>query len=477
MYDVAVIGAGVIGGMTARALSAYDLKICILEKENDVAMGATKANSAIVHAGFDAKEGSLKAKLNVAGSQMMENVAKELGVKYKKNGSIVIGFNDEDMNTIDELFKRGVTNGVKDMKVLSKDELKKIEPNISENAVGALYAPTGAIICPYELAIAAVGNAMDNGADLKCNFTVTGIEKTENGFIIKSDKESVEAKFVVNAAGLYADSIAKMVGDDSFEITPRRGEYILLDKECGNLVSHTIFRTPSKMGKGILVSPTVDGNLLTGPTSENIGDKEDKGTTAEGFAQIIKEANENVGNVPYNKTITSFCGLRAVGNTGDFIINSPREGFVNAAGIESPGLSSSPAIAEMICEILVEQGAVLKKKTDYNPIRKPMHYFREASMEEKNEIIKKDASFGRVICRCETVTEGEILEALRTNPKANDLDGIKRRTRAQMGRCQGGFCSPYITELIAKEKNIPFEGVTKNGGNSYITIGKTKEEY
>lgn len=475
MYDVAVIGAGVVGAMVARALSEYNLKICILEKENDVAMGATKANSAIVHAGFDAKCGSLKARLNVKGSQMMEKVAKELGVKYKNNGSLVIGFNEEDRKTIKELLERGIENGVKDLKILEKEELKALEPNISDNVNCALYAPTGAIICPYELTVAAVGNAMDNGADLKCNFEVCAIKGSHDGYEILSKETSVKTKYIVNAAGLYSDKIAKMIGDNSFEITPRRGEYILLDKECGNIVSHTIFRTPTKAGKGILVSPTVDGNLLTGPTSVDIQDKEDKKTTAAGFESIIKEANENVDGIPYGKTITSFCGLRAAGSTGDFIINSPKERFINAAGIESPGLSASPAIAEMICEMLQKQGLILDKKDTYNPIRKPMHAFREASIDEKNKIIKENKAFGRIICRCEMVTEGEILEAIRTNPKATDLDGVKRRTRAQMGRCQGGFCSPYIIELLAKELNVSVESITKCGGASKLITGKTKE--
>ncbi len=475
MYDVAIIGAGVIGGMIARTLSCYELKICILEKENDVAMGATKANSAIVHAGFDAEYGSLKAKLNVKGSEMMAEVSRDLGVKYKNNGSLVIGFNDEDKKTINELFERGTKNGVKGLKVLDKEGVAEIEPNISENVTCALYAPTGAIICPYELTIAAIGNAMDNGAELKRNFCVSDIKEIDNGYEIVSEKEIVKAKFIVNAAGLYTDKIANMVGDNSFTVTPRRGEYILLDKECGNLVSNTIFRTPSKMGKGILVSPTVDGNLLTGPTSVNISDKEDKSTTAEGFSLIIKEANENVKGVPYNKTITSFCGLRAAGSTGDFIINSPKKGFINAAGIESPGLSASPAIALMIRDMHGEQGLEVEEKKDYIKRRKPMHYFREASIEEKNEIIKKDKTFGRIICRCETVTEGEILEAIRTNPKPCDLDGVKRRTRAQMGTCQGGFCSPYIVKLLSRELGKDYEEITKCGGESYLITGKTKE--
>lgn len=474
MYDVAVIGAGVVGGMIARRLSSYDLKICILEKENDVAMGATRANSAIVHAGFDAAEGSLKAILNVKGSEMMPQVAKELGVKYINNGSIVIGFNDEDRATIEELLVRGTNNGVKNLCVVEKDELKKLEPNISDNVVCALYAPTGSIVCPYELTIAAVGNAMDNGADLELNFKVEKIEDKGEYYCITSGDKCIEAKYVVNAAGLYSDEIAAMVGDNSFKVHPRRGEYILLDKECGDLVKTTVFRTPSKMGKGILVTPTVDGNLLTGPTSVDMEDKEDNSTTPEGFANIIREANENIDGIPFNKTITSFCGLRAAGDTGDFIINSNVRNFVNVAGIESPGLSASPAIAEYVADILKGLGMQCREKAEYNPIRKPAHAFREASIEEKNEIIKKNPAYGKIICRCETVTEGEILEAIRTNPKPRDLDGIKRRTRAQMGRCQGGFCGPQIVEMLANELCIAYEEVTKFGGNSVMNIGKTK---
>ena len=476
IYDVAVVGAGVVGGMIARTLSAYQLNLCILEKKHDVAMGASCANSAIVHAGFDAKEGSLKAKLNVKGSEMMAEVCRELGVKYQNNGSLVIGFTDEDRQTVEDLYRRGVANGVKNLKVVESEELHAIEPNVSKNATCALWAPTGSIVCPYELTIASVGNAMDNGAALMLDFDVADI-KDENGVytVTSANSEFIQAKYIINAAGIYSDAIARMVGDDSFTVHPRRGEYVLLDKECGTLVKHTIFRTPSKMGKGILVSPTVDGNLLTGPTSVDMEDKEDKSTTAAGLGLVMKEALENVDGVMFNKTITSFCGLRAVGSTGDFIITMPTDRFVNAAGIESPGLSSAPAIAEYIVELLANAGMKLEKNPAFNPIRPAAHAFREASMEEKNEIIKKDASYGRIICRCETVSEGEILAAIRTNPKPRDLDGVKRRTRAQMGRCQGGFCSPYIVELLAKEMNVPYESVTKFGGDSYVNIGKTKE--
>ena len=474
MYDIVIIGAGVVGAMIAKELSKYELNVCILEKENDVACGATKANSAIVHAGYDAKEGSLKAKLNVMGSKMMAEVCRDLGVKYINNGSLVIGFNDEDKQTIISLYERGIKNGVEKLEVLDYEKLHKIEPNISKNATCALYAPTGAITCPYELTVAAVGNAMDNGVDLKCNFEVNNIVKCDGYYKVESAGEVINAKVIINAAGIYSDKIANMVGDVSFTVHPRRGEYILLDKECGKTVSHTVFKTPSKMGKGILVTPTVDGNLLLGPTSVDILDKENKNTTDEGFAKIMSLANENVDNINLRQAITSFCGLRSVGSTGDFIINSPIEGFINVAGIESPGLSAAPAIGVYVKELLAEQINLVKKQ-GYIKTRKSMTHFADASIEEKNEIIKKDSSYGRIICRCETVTEGEILEALRTNPKPTDLDGIKRRTRAQMGRCQGGFCMPYIVKLIAKETGMNIEDVTKNGNGSNLIYSKTKE--
>ncbi|MBR7150795.1 MAG: FAD-dependent oxidoreductase [Clostridia bacterium] len=475
IYDVAVVGAGVVGGMIARELSAYKLNLCILDKAHDVATGASSANSAIVHAGFDAKEGSLKALLNVRGSELMAQTCRELGVKYKNNGSLVIGFTDEDRETVELLYRRGVANGVKGLRVLNAEELHALEPNVSKNAICALHAPTGSIVCPYELTIASVGNAMDNGASLLLDFEVVGIEDGKDAFTIKAaDGRAVTAKYIINAAGLYADAIAAMVGDTSYTVHARRGEYVLLDKESGSLIQNTIFRTPSKMGKGILVSPTVDGNLITGPTSVDIGEKTNKATTPEGLAHVMRETRENVDGVMYNQTITSFCGLRAVGSTGDFIINIPRERFVNVAGIESPGLSSAPAIAEYVISLLKESGMTLEKDPTFDPIRAPMHAFREGTLEEKNAIIKKDPAYGRIICRCETVTEGEILAAIRQNPKPRDLDGVKRRTRAQMGRCQGGFCSPYIVELLAQEMQVPYESVTKFGGDSYINVGKTK---
>lgn len=474
MYDVVIIGAGVVGGLLARALSRYDLSVGLIEKENDVAMGATKANSAIVHAGFDAKEGSLKAKLNVKGSEMMEQVTRELGVKYRKNGSLVLAFSDEDMETVKELYARGTANGVKDLGVLDGEAVRRMEPALSENVKGALYAPTGAIVCPYELNIAAVGNAMDNGVTLVRNFEVIGIDRETDGFSVRSATDTIKARYVVNAAGVHSDDVAALVGDDGFRIHPRRGEYILMDKTCGGTVDHTIFRTPSKLGKGILITPTVDGNLLLGPTAEDIEDKEDHNTTSAGLSDVMKNAAEVLTRVPAAKNITSFTGLRATGSTGDFIINNPVHGFINAAGIESPGLSSAPAIAEYICDLLAKDGLVLTEKADFDPIRKPTHAFREMSMEEKNAVIRKDPRYGKIVCRCEGITEGEIVAAVRENPPALDMDGVKRRTRSGMGRCQGGFCSPYVVEILSRELGISYESVTKSGGASIVNFGKTK---
>ncbi len=475
VFDVAVIGGGVVGAMVARKLASFKIDVCLLEKESDVAMGATRANSAIVHAGFDAKEGSLKAKMNVRGSQMMENIARELGVKYKRNGSLVIGFSDEDRTSLNSLVKRGLENGVEGVRLIEREELKALEPNISDAAICALYAPTGAIICPYELTIAAVGNAMDNGLGLYLDFPVDSVKSEGGIYNICSGERSVKARYVINAAGLFSEEIAKMVGDCSFSVHARRGEYVLLDRECGNIARHTIFRVPSKMGKGILVSPTVDGNLLLGPTSEDIDDKCDRSVTRHGLDRVIAECSENLSvSVPINRSITSFCGLRAVGSTGDFIIRQSAERFITLGGIESPGLTSAPAIAEYVTDMLCDMGLELKEKLDFNPIREPKHAFREASFEEKQKKIAQDPSYGRIVCRCETVSEGEILDAIRSNPPALTVDAVKRRTRSGMGRCQGGFCGAYVMELISRERGILFEEVTKSGGESAIVVGKTK---
>lgn len=476
-YDVAIIGAGVTGAMTARLLSSYNLKTVLVEKTNDVAMGATRANSAIVHAGFDAKPGTLKAKLNVKGCALMPVVCGELSVPYKNNGSLVVAFSDEEMETVKELYDRGIKNGVPQLSVISKEELKALEPNINDEAKGALLASSAGIVCPYELTIASCENAVENGVEFMRNAEVTAITDNGGEYLINTTAGDINAKYIVNAAGCYSDDVARMIGDDSFDLKIRSGEYYVLDRSVGNTVSHTIFQCPSAMGKGILVTPTVDGNLLIGPTATDIDTKDDLSTTAEGLATVQKLAVKSVPCVSVRNAITSFTGLRAHPVSDDFIIDVSEKSarFVNAGGIESPGLSSAPAAAEYICEkLFAAMGGEPEKKADYNPIRKAPVRFRHMNDEERADIIKKNSAYGRIICRCETITEGEIIDAIKAPAGARDIDGVKRRTRAGMGRCQGGFCGSKVVEILARELNCSVNDITKFGGKSNILFDKTK---
>ena len=475
MFDVIVIGGGVVGGLILRELTKYKLNACLLEKASDVAMGASKANSGIVHAGYDATVGSLKAKFNVEGNKMMEGVCADLGVKFRRNGSLVVAFSEGEMETLYALKARGEENGVEGLEILSQEQLRQMEKNISDDALGALHASTGGIVCPYELTIASIGNAMDNGASLMTEFEVCAIEKTEGGYAVKSqDGQTVEGKIVINCAGLYGGKIAEMVGDTDIQIGARKGEYILLDRESGDFVSHTLFFTPTKLGKGILVTQTVDNNILLGPTAEE-GEASTQ-TSAKGLSFVIEKARKMCKNPPLFNTITSFAGIRAYSDRHDFVIEESKsaKGVIHCAGIESPGLTASPAIAKYVVETLVGGMLTLEKNETFDGTRMPDDFFKHLSMEKKNEIIKNDPSYGRIICRCEQVTEGEILRAIRQNPPAKDIDGVKRRTRSGMGRCQGGFCQPYVAELIAKERGIALTSVTKNGKGSDLLTGVTK---
>ncbi len=475
MFDVVVIGGGVVGGLILRELTKYQLDVCLLEKAGDVAMGESKANSGIVHAGFDAPVGTLKAKFNVAGNKMMESVCADLGVKFRRNGSLVVAFTEEDYKTINDLKARGEVNGVEGLEIIDQPRLREMEKNISDEAFAALYAPTGGIVCPYELTIAAIGNAMDNGAKLITDFEVVDIEKIESGYIITSkDGQEIASKIVINCAGLHSGEIAKMVGDSDVKIGARKGEYILLDRESGDFVQHTLFFTPTKLGKGILLTQTVDNNILLGPTAEE-GNYSTE-TSADGLAFVIEKAKKMCKNPPLFNTITSFAGVRAYSDKHDFIIEESKnaKGVIHCAGIESPGLTASPAIAKYVAENLVSGLLLLAKNEEFNGTRKPDYFFKHLSIKEKNEMIKKDPSYGKIVCRCEQVTEGEILRAIRENPPAKDIDGVKRRTRSGMGRCQGGFCQPYVAELIAKERGMSLTNVTKNGKGSNLLTGVTK---
>lgn len=475
MYDVAIIGAGVIGGMVARELTKYRLSVCLLEKENDVACGASKANSGIVHGGYDPVPGTLKAKLNVIGVEKLFDTANELNVPIKRNGSLVCAFSADEDKTVKELYERGIKNGVKGLKILSGDEARREEPNLSQSVTSALLVANAGIVCPYELTIAAVGNAMDNGAMLRTNYEVSAIVKTEEEFrICSADGRQITTKYLINCAGCYADKIAELLGDKFFEIIPRAGEYMLLDKAEGKTVSHTVFQVPTKEGKGILVTPTVDGNLLTGPTALEVASPENKETTLSGLESVVLLAKKSVPGVNFRNVITSFSGIRSSEKNGDFIIKASEkvEKLVHVAAVDSPGLTSCVAIAEYTADILKSIGAELKVNPNFNGKRENPHFFKAMSDEEKNEYIKAHPEYGRIVCRCETVSEGEIRDAVKRNPPAHDIDGIKRRTRSGMGRCQGGFCSPFVTELLAEENNVPMENVTKKGKESYMVTGR-----
>lgn len=474
-YDVAIIGAGVIGGMIARELSKYKLSVALLEKENDVACGASKANSGIVHGGFDPEPGTLKARLNADGVEKLFKTAQMLHVPHRRNGSMVCAFGADEEKTLKELYERGIENGVKGMEIISGDKARKLEPNLSAAVSRVLHIPSAGIICPYELTIAAVGNAMDNGVALIRNFEVTVIARENSEFTVTAaNGETVTAKYIVNCAGCHSDKIAAIAGDGFFEMIPRAGQYILLDKTEGSRVDHTIFQVPTKEGKGILVTPTVDGNLLTGPTAEHVKSAEDTETTSEGLLTVMRLAAKSVPDIGFRQVITSFSGVRSSEKDGDFIIKASEklEGLLHVAAIDSPGLSSSVSIAEYTAEVLRGMGLKLTKKSDWNGERENPHAFREMNDDQKDAYIKEHPDFGRIICRCETVTEGEIRAAIRRNPPALDIDAVKRRTRAGMGRCQGGFCMPYVMRMIAEENGIEMDEVTKKGGSSKPLTGR-----
>ncbi|MDO4621755.1 MAG: NAD(P)/FAD-dependent oxidoreductase [Eubacteriales bacterium] len=477
MRDIVIIGAGVSGAAAARELSRYQADILLLEKEEDVCCGTSKANSAIVHAGFDAEPGSLMAKLNVEGNKMMPELSEKLGFPFKQNGSLVICTDEADRGKLEELLERGQKNGVEGLRIIEREELLQMEPNISDEAVAALDAPTGGIVCPFNLTIAMAENAAENGVEFRMNTKVEAIRRTENGYVVVTDQGEIETRAVVNAAGVYADEIHNMVSGEKISIIARKGEYYLLDKSAGSHVSHTIFALPSKMGKGVLISPTVHGNLLVGPTAADIEDKEAVNTTAEGLASVARESAVTVKNVPVRSVITSFAGLRAHRPEHDFLIGEPADapGFVDLAGIESPGLTACPAIGRMAAEILAER-LQLTEKSDFIDTRKAPVDPKTLTLEERNALIKENPAYGTIICRCESVSEGEIIDAIRRPLGAVSLDGVKRRTRAGMGRCQAGFCSPKVMEILAREvEGLGLEDVTKHGGRSGLIVGLDKD--
>lgn len=476
MYDVIIIGGGVSGTASARELSRYKGKFCLLEKEEDLCCGTSKANSGIVHAGYDAPKGSLMAKLNVLGNEKMGKLSRELDFPFKRTGSLVLCFSPEDMPSLQLLYDRGIANGVKNLRILSREEVLEMEPNISDEVYAALYAPTAGIVCPFEMNLAFGENAYENGVEFHFDTEVIRLAKIEEGYRIFTSKGEFETKCIVNAAGVYADKFHNMVSEKKIHITPRKGEYCLLDKSAGAHVSRTVFALPGKEGKGVLVTPTVHGNLLIGPTATDIEEKEGTNTTGNGLAQVIKKAGRNVKNLPLRQVITSFAGLRAHEDRQEFIIEEAADapGFIDCAGIESPGLTSAPAIGERVAEILREKLG-LEEKENFISKRKGILRPASLSFEERNALIRENPAYGNIICRCEMVTEGEIREAIRRPLGAKSLDGVKRRTRAGMGRCQSGFCSPKAMEILAQELGVDLAEITKAGEGSNLICGTNKD--
>jgi glycerol-3-phosphate dehydrogenase len=475
-YDIAVIGAGVVGAMVARSLSIYDAKICLIDRHIDAAMGASGANSGIVHAGYDAKPGSLKSKFNVLGTAMMEEECRRLGVPYKNTGSLVIAFCESDVEKLQELYDGGVQAGVPGMRLMSGDEARKMEPSLNPGVIKALHASTAGIVSPYKLNIAAVENAVVNGVDFLRETKVIDIKDEKEKFTISTEKGEIKCDIIVNCAGIYADEIAKMAGDGFFKLTPRRGEYMLFDRSEGYLVERVIFQTPTDEGKGVLVMTTVDGNLLVGPDANIAPSKEDSSTHAKNLEYVYRTALKSCSGIKLNKVITTFAGLRATPDTGDFIIGESEKipGFFNAAGIESPGLSSAPAIAEYLADIVSDGLGGLKKKKNYTLSLESEKFFRDMTDGEKRNAIEKDPENGVVICRCETVTKAEVLKSIRAPAGARTVDGVKRRTRAGMGRCQGGFCLPAVVEILSEELGLDKDDILKGDRGSNILTGRTR---
>lgn len=469
-YKMMIIGAGVTGCSLARVLSRYEGSLAVLDRGFDVAEGASKANSGIVHAGFDAKPGTLKAKLNVEGARMYPQLCKELGVPYSEPGALVIGFDEEDRQTLLKLVQQGVDNGVEGVCLLERDKVLELEPNTNPEVACALYAPTSGLTSPYELTFALADHAAVNGAEFLLGQEVLKVERVDGLWQVTTDKNVYTCEILVNCAGIGSAKIHNMMSEDKRNIIARRGQYYLMDRMEQLPFTMTMFQCPTKMGKGVLVSPTVHGNLLLGPSAEDIPDERDVSTTAEGLAFVLDKCRLTWPQVTIRGAITNFSGIRAHEEKGDFVIGKVAEKAYETVGIESPGLSSAPAIAEMLGAQIADEQNLQKKKTVV-PAPKRNKPFSHMTGEERAQAVRENPLHGNLVCRCEVVTEAEIREAIRRPVGATTVDGVKRRTRSGMGRCQGGFCSPRVMEILAEELGIPMTEVTKCGGESLLLSG------
>lgn len=476
MYDVAIIGCGIVGAAAAYTLSKYQLKILVLERENDVASGTTKANSAIIHAGYDPKPGTLMAALNVQGARMTRALCEKLDVPYRQIGSLVLAMDETEEPTLSRLYQQGIQNGVEGLRLLNRKEALALEPGISSQVKGALYAPSAAIVSPWELCIALTDTAMRNGVELKLCHQVQGLSRDQTCYTITTNRGVFQARYLINAAGVHADAVHNMAAPPAFAIHPSRGEYYLMDKSQGGQVGHVVFQCPSKSGKGVLAAPTVHGNLIVGPTAQPVEDGDDVATSTDGLEQVRLLSQRSVPGISFREAIRCFAGVRARSDREDFVIEEAAgaPGLIDLAGIQSPGLSAAPAIALRAVELLRKAGLALREKKAYNDSRKVIR-FRELPLERQRRLIQQNPLYGRVICRCETITEGEIVDAIHTPTAPRTLDAIKRRCGAGMGRCQGGFCSPRVQEILSRELDIPMEQVLLDQEGSVILMGRTKE--
>lgn len=475
MFDVAIVGCGVVGSSIAYQLARYDLKVLVLEAQNDIATGTTKANSGIVHSGYDPEPGTLMARLNVQGANMIKQLAVKLDIPYKQNGSLVVAFTQDELKTLDTLLARGIANGVQGLRIVNQQELRAMEPEISEQALAALYSPTAGVISPWELALAMAEVAVRNGVQLQLNSKLTEVVKETGSYKLKTTSGEYQARFVINATGIYTDAVHNMLAAPEFTIHPNRGEYYLLDKQEGERVQHVVFQCPSKVGKGVLVSPTAHGNLIVGPNAVDVTGN-DTATTMPDLEFVLKSAQKSIPQVNARANIRNFAGVRAISDSDDFIIRFAKgeAGWLDVAGIKSPGLTAAPAIGVLVADMLQEKGLSMSPKQDFIDGRKIIR-FHELNVQEKIELVAEQPAYGRVICRCETITEGEILAALESNIPPVSIDGVKRRVNAGMGRCQGGFCSPRILELIAAKLGMDPCSVLQDTAGTNILTGETKK--
>ena len=467
MRDIIVIGAGVVGCSIARELSKYNLDVLVVEKNSDVSEGISKGNSGIVHAGYNEKIGTLKAKLNIEGNKIFDDLSRDLQFPFKRNGAFILAFKDEEMKTLESLKENGEKLGVEGLEILTREEALNIEPNLNKEIVGVLNVKTSGIVSPYEMTIALAENAAENGVEFKLNSKVTNIEKISEGYkVTLNNKELVSGKLIINASGLEGAFLNNLVSMSKREINPVKGEYCLFDKVAGAMINKTLFQVPNKLSKGVLVTPTAEGNLLVGP---NAVEGKTLETSREGIDEILDKSKKSLEELPVARILNTFSGIRPKTKGGDFIIEEVEDAknFINVIGIDSPGLTAAPAIGVYVVNMIKEKLDLVEKK-NFKKTREKIVRFAELSLEEKNKLIKEKPAYGHMVCKCEFVTEGEIVEAIHRPIKALTVDAIKRRTRASMGGCQGVGCTLPISKILSRELGIDISDINKNSEGSPV---------